>query len=72
MVAPVLEKLANRYAGDLKVVKINVDDNPQSAAKYDARSIPTLVFVKNGTIVDRVIGAQPEPALASKIDQYVK
>lgn len=72
MVAPVLEKLANRYAGDLKVVKINVDVNPQSAAKYDARSIPTLVFVKNGTIVDRVIGAQPEPALASKIDQYVK
>lgn len=71
MVAPVLEKLANRYAGSLKVVKINVDDNPQSAAKYDARSIPTLVFVKNGAIVDRVIGAQPEPALASKIDQYV-
>ena len=71
MVAPVLEKLANRYAGSLKVVKINVDDNPQSAAKYDARSIPTLVFVKNGAIVDRVIGAQPEPALASKINQHV-
>lgn len=71
MVAPVLEKLANRYAGSLKVVKINVDDNPKAASTYDARSIPTLVFVKNGTIVDRVIGAQPEPALAAKIDQHL-
>jgi len=68
MVAPVLEKLAARYAGSLKVVKINVDDNPRSAAQYDARSIPTLVMVKNGKEVDRVIGAQPEPALTAKID----
>lgn len=71
MVAPVLEKLAARYAGGLKVVKINVDENPRSAAQYDARSIPTLIMVKNGKIVDRVIGAQPEPALASKIDQHI-
>ncbi len=68
MVAPVLEKLAVRYAGSLKVVKINVDDNPRSAAQYDARSIPTLVMVKDGKVVDRVIGAQPEPALAAKIE----
>lgn len=68
MVAPILEKLATRYAGSLKVVKINVDDNPHSAARYDARSIPTLVMVKNGKEVDRVIGAQPEPALVAKID----
>jgi thioredoxin 2 len=72
MVAPVLEKLAARYAGSLKVVKINVDDNPKSAALYDAKSIPTLVMVKKGTIVDRVIGAQPEPALAGKIDAHLK
>jgi len=68
MVAPVLEKLAARYAGSLKVVKINVDDNPRSAAQYEARSIPTLVMVRNGKEVDRVIGAQPEPALAAKIE----
>ena len=68
MVAPVLEKLAARYAGSLKVVKINVDDNPRSAAQYDARSIPTLVMVRNGKEIDRVIGAQPEPALAAKIE----
>lgn len=68
MVAPILEKLAARYAGSLKVVKINVDDNPISAAQYDARSIPTLVMVRDGKEVDRVIGAHPEPALAAKID----
>ena len=68
MVAPVLESLARRYAGAIKVVKVNVDDNPGIAAAYDARSIPTLVFLRNGQSVDRVIGAQPEPALAAKID----
>lgn len=68
MVAPVLESLARRYAGAIKVVKVNVDDNPGIAAAYDARSIPTLVFLRNGQTVDRVVGAQPEPALATKID----
>jgi thioredoxin-like negative regulator of GroEL len=72
MVAPVLEKLATRYAGSLKVVKINVDDNPRSAQIYEASSIPTLVMVRNGQVVDRVIGAQPEPALAEKIDQHLR
>ena len=68
MVAPVLESLARRYAGAIKVVKGNVDDNPQIASAYDARSIPTLVFLRNGQAVDRVVGAQPEPGLATKID----
>ncbi len=71
MVAPILEKLAQRYAGSLKVVKINVDDNPGSAQKYDASSIPTLVMVRNGQVIDRVVGAQPEPVLAAKIDQHL-
>ena len=71
MVAPVLESLARRYAGAIKVVKVNVDDNPQIASAYDARSIPTLVFLRNGQAVDRVIGAQPEPALATKIDSLL-
>jgi len=70
-VAPILEKLAARYAGSLKVVKINVDDNPRSAEIYDASSIPTLVMVRNGQVVDRVIGAEPEPVLAAKIDQHL-
>lgn len=68
MVAPVLEKLAARYAGQLKVVKVNVDDNPQIARTYDASSIPTLVMLKDGQVAGRVVGAQPEPALAQQIE----
>ena len=71
MVAPVLERLAERYAGMVKVVKVNVDDNPQVARTFDASSIPTLVFLRNGKPVDRVVGAQPEPALASTIDRLL-
>lgn len=68
MVAPVLERLATRYAGRVKVVKVNVDDNPVAAARFDARSIPTLAFVRDGATVGRVVGAQPEPALAQRIE----
>lgn len=68
MVAPVLDSLAKKYAGQVKVVKVNVDEAPQTAAAYGASSIPTLVFVDGGHEVDRVIGAQPEPALAQKLD----
>ena len=69
MVAPILESLAARYAGSVKVVKVNVDDNPATARRFDASSIPTLVFLKGGNVVDRVVGAQPEPALAAAIDR---
>ena len=68
MVAPVLERLAARYAGRLKVVKVNVDDNPSTARSYDASSIPTLVMIRDGAVVGRVIGAQPEPTLVSQIE----
>lgn len=68
MVAPVLERLAERYAGRLKVVKVNVDDNPGTARTYDASSIPTLVMIRDGKVVGRVVGAQPEPALASQVE----
>jgi Thioredoxin domain-containing protein len=68
MVAPVLERLAVRYAGQVKVVKVNVDDNPQAAARFDARSIPTLAMVRDGETVGRIVGAQPERMLAQRID----
>jgi len=68
MVAPVLEQLAAKYAGRIKVVKVNVDDNPSTAQTYDARSIPTLVFAQDGKTVERIIGAQPAPALSTRID----
>ncbi|MGQ9707360.1 MAG: thioredoxin [bacterium] len=72
MIAPVLEKIAERYSGQLKVVKVNVDENPALAGRFGIMSIPTLVFLKGGKEVDRVIGAMPEPALSAKIDELLK
>lgn len=68
MVAPILERLAGRYAGRIKVVKVNVDDNRRTAARFDARSIPTLVFLRDGETVGRLVGAHPEPALRQQIE----
>lgn len=68
IVAPVLESLSKRYAGRIKVVKVNVDNSPATSARFDARSIPTLLIMRNGSVVDRIVGAQPEPALARSID----
>lgn len=68
MVAPVLERLAGRFSGRMKVVKVNVDENPRTSARYDASSIPTLVMIRDGEVVGRVVGAQPEPALAAQVE----
>lgn len=69
MVAPVLERMAASYAGRLKVVKVNVDDCPMSAQRFDAQSIPTLVLMYDGKVVDRIIGAQPAPVLKQHVDK---
>lgn len=71
MVAPVLERLADGYAGRLKVVKVNVDDNPATAARFDARSIPTLALVRDGRPVGRFVGAQPERVLRAEVDRLL-
>ncbi len=63
MVSPVLERLANRFAGRLKLVKVNVDDNPHLAGRYGAMSIPLLVLIAHGQEVDRQVGAAPEAQL---------
>lgn len=68
MIAPVMEKLSGQYGGKIKFCKINVDENPGSAGKYQAMSIPLLVFFKNGAEAGRSVGALPEPALRSKIE----
>ena len=68
MVAPIVEKLAEKYNGRFKFCRLNVDENPQIAAKYRVMSIPTLMFFKGGSAVDTVIGAVPEQALQPKID----
>ncbi|MAF86156.1 MAG: thioredoxin [Dehalococcoidales bacterium] len=71
MVAPVVEKLAEKYNGRLKFYRLNVDENQQTAAKYNVMSIPTLLFFKGGAVVDTVIGAVPEQALQPKIDELL-
>jgi thioredoxin 2 len=63
MVSPALEQLASEMAGQLKLVKVNVDESPALAQRFDARSIPTLLLVKRGLVVSRQVGAAPLPAL---------
>jgi thioredoxin 2 len=70
-VAPVLEQLSKDYAGRLKVVKVNVDDNPRLAAAFDARSIPTLVVLKDGRVVDRIVGVLPKTELTIRLTPYL-
>ncbi len=71
MIAPVLEELAGEYEGRLRTVKVNVDDSPNVAEQYGIRSIPSLVFFKDGKEVTRAIGALPKAKLAAVIQQVV-
>lgn len=68
MVGPVVEELSNDYSGKAVVGKVNVDQNPGVAAKYGIRSIPTILFFKNGEVVDKSVGAVPKAALADKLN----
>ena len=62
-IAPVLEALAEASEGQVTLMKVNVDENPGLAARYDVRSIPTILLVKHGTVVERVVGAVPKAVL---------
>ena len=62
-IAPVLEDVAEASEGRVTLLKVNVDENPGLAGRYGIRSIPTILFVKDGTVVDRVVGAVPKAAL---------
>lgn len=68
LVAPVLEELASDYAGRVKIVKVNSDDNPGVTARYSVVSIPTLNFYVDGELVRSVIGARPKQALVTEVD----
>ncbi|MCD1259771.1 thioredoxin [Paenibacillus athensensis] len=69
MIAPVLEELATEMA-DVKIAKVNVDDNPESAARFGVMSIPTLIVFKDGQPVDKVVGFQSKDALKGVLSRY--
>ena len=68
MLSPILDELEEEMADKISVVKVNVDDADEIAAQYRIMSIPTLLFIKNGQIVDKTVGAMPKPALVEKIN----
>ena len=70
MIAPVLEQLAEEYKGKAKVAKVDVDTNVRTGSRFQVRSIPTLLFFKNGKVVDQVIGAVPKPQLELKFKEH--
>ena len=71
MVAPVLEELSRELAGRLKVVKLNVDENPVTASRFGVQSIPTLLVFQRGQLVDQVVGAMPKGPLRQRLDPYL-
>jgi thioredoxin 2 len=69
-VSPILEQLAAEFPGRLKVVKVNVDENPKLAREFDARSIPTMLVLQGGRVVDRIVGAMPKQDLTVRLTPY--
>lgn len=70
-IAPIVEELASEYEGKLKIVKMNVDDNPQTPAQYGVRGIPNLILFKGGEVKQQIVGAVPKAHLVKAIDDVV-
>lgn len=70
MVAPILDQLSQEYDGKVKITKLDVDSNIQTATRFNVRSIPTLLFFKDGKVVDQIIGAVPKSAIEGKMQQH--
>ncbi|MFL5507322.1 MAG: thioredoxin [Gemmatimonadales bacterium] len=71
MIAPSLEQLASEYEGQMKVLKLDVDENQRTAMRFNVRSIPSILFFKDGKVVDTVVGALPKPAIEAKVKQHL-
>ena len=71
MLAPTVEAVAEKYAANARVVKLNVDDNPSVSQRYGIKGIPTLILFKNGREEERVVGATSEAAISRMLDKYV-
>jgi len=72
MVAPILDELAKEYDGKIVIAKVNTDENPQWAMKYGVQGIPTMLFVKGGQLVDRMVGAAPKPFIQQRVDAMLE
>jgi thioredoxin 1 len=72
MVSPIVEEIGKDYDGKLKVGKLNVDENSQTAGQYGIMSIPSVLFFKEGKVVDQIVGAVPKQQFVEKIDKIVK
>jgi thioredoxin len=71
MIAPALNELAAESQGRYRIAKLNVDDNPQTSAQFGVRSIPTLLIFKHGQLVERIVGAQPKQAIATRLAAHI-
>jgi thioredoxin 1 len=71
MVAPIVEQIASEYQGQVRVGKLDVDSNQKTATRFNVRSIPSILFFKDGRLVDTVVGAVPKPALERKIQEHL-
>ena len=72
MIAPVIEELAQQMAGRVRVGKLNVDENPATAARFGVQSIPTLLILNEGREIDRIVGAQPKAAIVQLLQQVIR
>lgn len=70
MIAPILDQLSSEYAGKLRVAKLDVDQNVKTATRFNVRSIPMLLFFKDGKAVDQIIGAVPKSVIEAKVKQH--
>ncbi|MFO8053944.1 MAG: thioredoxin [Bacteroidales bacterium] len=68
MITPIMEDLDKEYDGKAVITKLNVDDNPKTTGKFGIRNIPTVLFLKDGEVVDKQVGAVPKQVLAGKLD----
>ncbi len=71
MIAPVLEEIADEQVGSLKIAKVNVDDAPDLAQRFEVMSIPTLILFKDGQPVQRIVGAKGKPALLAELSEFI-
>lgn len=71
MMSPVIDRLAEEYAGKVKIGKLDVEEQAQIASKFGVRSIPTLLLIKNGKVVDRIVGAVPKDYLEDKLEEVL-